>query len=124
LLAHFDRLVLLTPRDAIARDVPAIYAQGVHRRLAAAGDRLQVLIHHEPVAMDGTMLRIRHMLTRVETVLAEVSLFTYATPRRPRDVLETVLAGHGIATLRVGDAVAPRLMLSAVRDGQRVGEVL
>ncbi|MEO3471978.1 NADH:flavin oxidoreductase [Roseomonas sp. CAU 1739] len=124
LLAHFDRLVLLTPRDAIARDVPAIYAQGVHRRLAAMGDRLEVLIHREPVAMDGTALRIRHVLTRAETVLSDVSLFTYATPRRPSDELGGVLAEHGIATLRVGDAVAPRLMLSAVRDGQRAGQML
>lgn len=124
LLKHFDRLVLLTPRDAIARDVPAIYAQGVHRRLAAMGDRIEVLIHREPVALDGTALRLRHVLTQSEAVVAGVSLFTYATPRRPREALEAGLVGQGIATLRVGDAVAPRLMLSAVRDGQRVGENL
>lgn len=124
LLKHFDRLVLLTPRDAIARDVPAIYAQGVHRRLAAMGDRIEVLIHREPVALDGTALRLRHVLTRSEVVVAGVSLFTYATPRRPREALEAGLVAQGIATLRVGDAVAPRLMLSAVRDGERVGENL
>jgi 2,4-dienoyl-CoA reductase-like NADH-dependent reductase (Old Yellow Enzyme family) len=124
LLERFDRLLLLTPRDAIARDVPAIYAQGVHRRLAAAGDRIEQLIHREPVAIQGGALRIRHILTGVETVIPDVALFAYSTPRRPRELLEAAFVGLGVPVLRAGDAIAPRLMLSAVRDGQRVGEAV
>jgi hypothetical protein len=124
LLARFDRLLLLTPRDAIARDVPAIYAQGVHRRLAAAGGRCEILIHREPVAMRGTTLRLRHTLTGAERELPDVALFTWATPRRPRAGLADALAARGVTVLRAGDAVAPRLMLSAVRDGQAASEAL
>jgi 2,4-dienoyl-CoA reductase-like NADH-dependent reductase (Old Yellow Enzyme family) len=125
LLRRFDRLLLLTPRDAIARDVPAIYAQGVHRRLAAAGERCDIRIHYEPVAQIGDRLRIRHVLTGMETELRDVAFFAYATPRRPReDGLEAALAARGIPVRRVGDAVAPRLMLSAVRDGQMAGEAV
>jgi 2,4-dienoyl-CoA reductase-like NADH-dependent reductase (Old Yellow Enzyme family) len=124
LLARFDRLVLLTPRDGIARDVPAIYAQGVHRRLAAAGDRFSLLIHREPVAMEGGALTIRHMLTGAETVLGGVSLFAYATPRRPDEALAAALTASGLKVMRIGDALAPRLMLSAMRDGQWVGEAV
>jgi 2,4-dienoyl-CoA reductase-like NADH-dependent reductase (Old Yellow Enzyme family) len=124
LLARFDRLLLLTPRDGIARDVPAIYAQGVHRRLARAGDRFTLLIHREPVALEDGALRIRHILTGAETVVPGVALFTYSTPRRPRNGLEAALAERGVTVLRAGDAVAPRLMLSAVRDGQFAGETV
>ncbi|MGK7870279.1 NAD(P)-binding protein [Falsiroseomonas sp. E2-1-a20] len=122
LLAHFDRLLLLTPRDAIARDVPAIYAQGVHRRLAAFGDRVEILIHREPVALEGGTLRVRHLLTGTEARVRDVTLLTHSTPRRPRDGLEADLVARGVKVTRAGDAVAPRLMMSAVRDGQRAGE--
>ncbi|WP_431282379.1 hypothetical protein ACQW02_23710 [Humitalea sp. 24SJ18S-53] len=124
LLERFDRLLLLTPRDAIARDVPAIYAQGVHRRLAAAGNRFELLIHREPVSMTNGALRIRHILTGVETVVPGVSLLTYATPRRPRPDLDAPLAELDVPVLRIGDAVAPRLMISAIRDGQWAGETV
>jgi hypothetical protein len=98
--------VLLTPRD-----IPGVSAQGVHRRLAAAGDRLETL-------------RIRHILTGAETLLRGVALFTYATPRRPRAWDASALEVRGVTVLRVGDAVAPRLMMSAVRDGQWAGETV
>ncbi|NKE47996.1 oxidoreductase [Roseomonas frigidaquae] len=124
LLARFDRLLLLTPRDAIARDVPALYAQGVHRRLAAQGDRVEILIHREPAALDRDVLRIRHLLSGAERTVPGVALLTYATPRRPEEGLEAALVAQGIAVLRAGDAVAPRLMMSAVQDGQRVGEAV
>jgi hypothetical protein len=124
LLARFDRLLLLTPRDAIARDVPAIYGQGVQRRLAAAEPRIEVLIHREPVDFADGRLRIRHILTGREVVVPDVALFTWSTPRRPRAGLEAELAEVGVPTLRIGDAVAPRLLLSAVRDGQYAGEAV
>ncbi|MBU8541182.1 oxidoreductase [Falsiroseomonas tokyonensis] len=125
LLDRFDRLLLLTPRDAIARDVPALYAQGVHRRLAAFGARVEVLIHREPAGLEGDVLRIRHLLTGAETTREGVALLAYATPRRPgAEALEAALQAAGLPVLRAGDAVAPRLMMSAVRDGQWVGEAV
>ncbi|WP_439596265.1 FAD-dependent oxidoreductase [Falsiroseomonas sp.] len=125
LLTRFDRLLLLTPRDAIARDVPALYAQGVHRRLAAHGERVEVLIHREPAGLEDGSLRIRHLLTGAETMRPGVALLTHATPRRPgAEALEAALRAQGLPVLRAGDAVAPRLMMSAVRDGQWVGEAV
>ncbi|NKC31206.1 NADH:flavin oxidoreductase [Falsiroseomonas selenitidurans] len=124
LLQRFDRLLLLTPRDGIARDVPGLYAQGVHRRLAAAGDRFEMLIHREPVAFAGGVLRFRHLLTGAETAVPGVALFTWSTPRRPDLALAPALQAAGLPVLRIGDAQAPRLMISAVRDGQWAGEAV
>jgi hypothetical protein len=74
------------------------------------------------VALEGGTLRIRHLLTGTEARVQGVTLLTHATPRRPREGLEADLMARGVKVMRAGDAVAPRLMMSAVRDGQRAGE--
>jgi hypothetical protein len=39
-----------------------------------------------------------------------------------REGLEVDLVARGVKVMRAGEAVAPRLMMSAVRDKQRAGE--
>jgi 2,4-dienoyl-CoA reductase-like NADH-dependent reductase (Old Yellow Enzyme family) len=120
LAARFRRLILLTPREGIARDSPLLVAQGVHRRLAAL--RVEILTCREAVALDGSRLVLRHVLTGAEEVVAGVDLFAHASARVPRDGLLEPLRAAGIPVRAVGDALAPRLMLSAVREGQEAGE--
>lgn len=119
LAARYRRVVLATPRETIALDCPLIYAQGVHGRLARAG--IEIRPCRRPVSLAGGILALRHVLTGAEETIAGIDLFAFATPRRPRDELAAPLAAAGLAVRVVGDALAPRLMLSAVREGEDAG---
>lgn len=120
LAARARRLILLTPREVIARDSPLIVAQGIHRRLAALGIEIRTCI--TATALRGGALTTRHVLTGAEAVIEGVGLFAHATARTPRDALLAPLRAAGLPVRLVGDALAPRLMLSAVREGQAAGE--
>ncbi|MGG5809070.1 FAD-dependent oxidoreductase [Falsiroseomonas sp. CW058] len=122
LAARFGRVVLATPREVIARDSPVIVAQGIHRRLTGLG--VEVLTCREAVALRGGRLVLRHVLTGAEEAIADVTLLAWSGPRVPRDALAAPLRAAGIPVRAVGDALAPRLMLSAVREGQAAGEAI
>jgi hypothetical protein len=122
LAERFGETIVVTPRDAIARDTPVLVAQGILRRLAAK--RVRLLTCHDAVALRGGTLALRHALTGETSDITGVDLFTYATARVPRDELAQPLRDAGIAVRLVGDALAPRLMLSAVRDGQEAADAL
>jgi hypothetical protein len=53
-----------------------------------------------------------------------VDLFAYASARLPRDSLAAPLRAAGVEVRVVGDALAPRLMISAVREGQAAADAL
>jgi hypothetical protein len=122
LAARFRRVILLTPREGIARDSPLLVAQGIHRRLAALG--VEILTCREAMALDGGRLVLRHVLTGAEEEVAGIDLLVYASARVPRDRLLEPLRAAGIPMRAVGDALAPRLLLSAVREGQAAGEAV
>ncbi|WP_426954606.1 hypothetical protein [Muricoccus radiodurans] len=122
LLARFARVVLLTPRETIASEVPLISAQGIFRRFARAGKRFTLLPHSELAgAGDGTVA-VRNVLTGEESGIDDVALVTFSTPREPRLALRAGIEARGIPVQVVGDAVMPRSMLWTVRDAQAVGE--
>jgi len=120
LARRFDRVTLVTPRDAIARDAPLIVAQGILHRLAAAGVGVVTCCMVEAFAAGEVTLR--NVLTGAPGTIAGVDLFACAAPRVPRDGLAAPLAAAAIPYRLVGDALAPRLMLSAVREGQAAGD--
>jgi 2,4-dienoyl-CoA reductase-like NADH-dependent reductase (Old Yellow Enzyme family) len=122
LAERFNEVLLLTPRDGIARDTPLLVAQGIHRRLAAR--RVKLLPCRTALSLAGRCLTIRHVLTEEAETIAEVDLFAYASARLPRDSLEAPLRAAGVEVRVVGDALAPRLMISAVREGQAAADAL
>ena len=115
-------LTIRSPRDAIARDCPLLVAQGIHRRLAALP--VEVLTCRTAVSLDGGTATLRHVLTGKAQRLHDVALLTWSTARVPRDDLVAGLRDAGLPLRIVGDALAPRLMLSAVREGQAAAEAL
>jgi hypothetical protein len=122
LAARFRHLVLATPREVIARDCPVVVAQGVHRRLAALGVELRTC--RGGIALQRGVLRLRHVLTGAEEEVPGVSLLVHAAARVPRDGLAPALRAAGLDVRLAGDALSPRQMLSAVRDGQAVSETI
>lgn len=119
---RFAETILVTPRDAIARDAPLLVAQGILRRLAEK--RVRIVTCHDAIALRDRTLTLRHALTQDESEIAGVDLLACATARVPRDDLAQPLRAAGIAVRLAGDALAPRLMLSAVREGQEAGDAI
>jgi dimethylglycine catabolism A len=113
---RYQKLVLLTPRTHIARNVNYCSAIGVHRRLYHAD--AEIIIAAEPISFQGGILRWRNVFTgRVRDVL-NVGLFLWSTPRIANDALAQPLQRAGIDTRLVGDCVAPRNLLCAIHEGE------
>ena len=117
LAKRFARVVLLTPAPENARFVNLMSRMGVERRLALLGIDVRRLT--EPVARDADRVTCRHVITGAETVIEEVALLTYATPRVVRDELAGELAEAGVPVVLIGDCLLPRDAASAVHDGHR-----
>lgn len=119
LAQRFNRVVLMTPRTQIARNVNYCSAIGVHRRLYEAD--VQFEFAAEPVSLDGDVLSWRNVYTGRVRTLAEVDLLVWSTPRIADDELDPELRRYGIAVHLVGDAMSPRNILSAIHEGHAAG---
>ena len=64
------------------------------------------------------------MYTGNVTVIDDLALLTYATPRAPDDSLTAPLEAAGIRVIPVGDARAPQEMLFATASGHAAGETV
>lgn len=98
LRARFGRVVIVTPRDTVATDMQLVTRQGVLRRLAEQG--IEVLTLAEPVwseRWEEGEVECANVYTGARTLLRDVALLAYATPR----VVDTaLLAGCGPPGLR------------------------
>lgn len=118
----YERVVLVTPRERLAADVPLVTTLGTYRRLAKLGVETVTLaeLSAESALEDG-IVRCTHVYTGAHVDVADVALLTYSTPRRPDDALAEPLRAAGLEVHLVGDCYAPRTLLSATADGHRVG---
>jgi dimethylglycine catabolism A len=125
LRARFERVVIVTPRDTIAADVPLVTRQGILRRMAE--QRIEVVALAEPrwsdACVDGR-LDLVNVYNGDVRVIDDVALLTYATPRIPDDALVVPLREAGIPVIPVGDARAPQEMLFATASGHAAGEAV
>ena len=122
LAQRFARVVLLTPAAENARFVNLMSRMGVERRLALLGIDVRRLT--EPIARTGDRVTCRHVITGTETVIEEVALLTYATPRAARGELADDLAEAGVPVTLIGDCLLPRDAASAIHDGHRAALAL
>jgi hypothetical protein len=123
LRARFGAVVIVTPRDTIATDVPMTTRQGILRRMAE--QRIEVIVLAEPRWTDACAegrLEVVNVYNGDVRVIEDVALLTYATPRLANDGLAAPLAAAGIAVVAVGDARAPQEMLFATASGHAAGE--
>jgi 2,4-dienoyl-CoA reductase-like NADH-dependent reductase (Old Yellow Enzyme family) len=115
-LAKHSRLVLLTPRTQIARQVNYVSAIGIHRRLYAA--EVDIALAAEPVALRERVLTWRNVFTGRLNEIAEVDLFVWSTPRIADDALAGPLRQAGLDIRLVGDCMAPRNLICAIHEGE------
>ena len=118
----FDRVVIVTPRDRIASDEALVNRQGIYHRLSK--QKVQIITSCEPSSdseFEQGKVNLCNIYNGKTTLIEDVSLFTYATPRTPNNDLAPTLRGAGIEVHCIGDAYAPRVVLAATEDGNRVG---
>ena len=121
----YDRIVLLTPRERIAVDVPLVTSLGIYRRLTHLG--IEIVPLSEPAAdarlQDG-VVSFRNVHTGMVREIDDVALLTYSTPRAADDALAAPLRGQGVDVRTIGDCHAPRTVLAATQEGHALGNAL
>jgi len=121
----FDRVVLVTPRERIAGDVPLVSALGIHRRMAQK--KIAILTHSElsPRSdLEAGIVRCANLYTGELTDIPDAALLTYSTPRAPCNTLVSPLRAAGVSVDEIGDCYAPRTVMAATTDGYRAGIAL
>lgn len=125
LRALYDRVVVLTPRDRIAEDVPLVTRLGILRRFAQLG--IEVITLVEPDAStqwEEGILVYRNVYSGALRRIDDVALFTYASPRIASTELIDRLQPHVSVLHVIGDAYAPRTTLAATAQGHEVGHLV
>jgi hypothetical protein len=116
LARDYRRLVLLTPRQQIARNVNYCSAIGIHRRLYEAN--AEIVLSAEPVSVRGGRLTWRNVFTARTRDLDDVGVFVWSTPRVADDAVAKQLCAMGIDVRLIGDCMAPRNLLCAIHEGE------
>jgi 2,4-dienoyl-CoA reductase-like NADH-dependent reductase (Old Yellow Enzyme family) len=122
LAQRYRRLVLLTPRTQLARNVNYCSAIGVHRRLYEANAEIVMAV--EPVRLHSRVLTCRNVFTGRTRDFDEVELFLWATPRVVDDAIAAPLRAAGVDTRLAGDCVAPRNLYCAIHEGEALALAL
>jgi 2,4-dienoyl-CoA reductase-like NADH-dependent reductase (Old Yellow Enzyme family) len=116
LAQRYRKLVLLTPRTQIARNVNYCSAIGVHRRLYEAD--AEIVMAAQPSTLRNGVLTWRNVFTGRSHDIPNVELFLWSTPRIADDALAQPLEQAGVKTRLVGDCMAPRNLLCAIHEGE------
>ncbi|MCC6828109.1 MAG: FAD-dependent oxidoreductase [Novosphingobium sp.] len=118
----FDQVIIATPRPEIAIDEPLVVRQGIIRRIAQRGIRIETLVEPsgDSALIEGQIDLCNVYSGRITTV-PDIALFSYSTPRIPNDALAAPLRAQGIDVHLAGDAKSPRPPLHANADGHAIG---
>lgn len=117
---RFERVVLLTERERIASDEAVVTRQGIYARLYRKGIEIVTSVRPLPTSrFEEAEVAFANIYSGAEQVITDVALFTYATARVPNDALTEPLAAAGIDVRPIGDAWAPRSVLTATAEGYR-----
>lgn len=121
----FERVVIVTARDAIADETSMVTHQGINRRLSAKG--IEVMLLSQPRwsdAFENGNLEIVQVYTDEKTVIRNIAFFAYSTPRAPNITLAAPLRAAGIDVTLIGDCLAPRTVMAATAEGHAAGHAV
>ena len=118
----FDQVIIATPRPEIATEEPLVVRQGIIRRIAQRGIRVETLVEPsgDSALIEG-QIDLRNVYTDGTMTIRDIALFTYSTPRVPNDALAAPLRALGIELHLAGDVASPRTAFHANADGNAVG---
>jgi hypothetical protein len=118
----FDEVIVVTPRERIAQEVPLVTQLRIWRRFNQL--RIRILPFHDIDAdsdWESGRIACRNIYNGDRTWFDDVALVTFATPRRPRLSLLEPLRSRGMSVRRIGDCLTPRSVLAATADGHQAG---
>ena len=114
----FERVVVATPRERIAGDVPLVTALGIHRRLARLA--VEVRPFHElsvESRLEDGVAALANVYTGELSLVEDVALISYSTPRVPDLALLAPLRALGLRVATIGDCRMPRGVAAATAEG-------
>ncbi|MGI9479774.1 MAG: FAD-binding protein [Hyphomicrobiaceae bacterium] len=126
LATRFDRVTVLSSAAEPAAGAPLVVRQGLLERLAKGNLAVRLGCNGDPnedelaAGLFGFFDRsdgVRHRIDGIDAL-------THASPRKPRLDLVDGLTHAGITPIRIGDALKPRDLVSAVKAGRAVGRSL
>jgi hypothetical protein len=121
----FDRVVLVTPRDRLAEDVPLVNRLGMLRRFAEQGIESMPLGNIDACSsLEDGRVSVRNVYTGALTEIPDVVLLTYATPRAPELARIAALESAFPDIHVIGDAYAPGSTMAATAHGHRIGNLI
>jgi hypothetical protein len=121
----FDRVVVVTPRDRLAEDVPLVNRLGILRRFAEQGIESLTLAKVDGGSpLEEGVVHVRNVYTGALTELSDVVLLTYATPRAPDLAAIDAFASAFPQMQVIGDAYAPGSTMAATAHGHRIGNLI
>ncbi len=122
----FDRVILITPRDLLAREAPLVTRQAIQRRFGAQGIEVRLLteIKWSDERFEEAELEYVHVYSGETGVIGDVAFFAYSTPRSSEDGLREPLLAAGVEVHVVGDCKVARNLLAATSEGHAAGNAV
>jgi hypothetical protein len=121
----FDRVIVATPRERIAQDVPLVTQLAIYRRFNQKRIGMMPFVELDADSdWESGRVRLRNVYNGDRTEIDGVSLVCYSTPRRPNLELWGPLKAAGIDVRRIGDCLIPRTALAATAEGHAAGNAL
>ncbi|MBI4506432.1 MAG: FAD-dependent oxidoreductase [Chloroflexi bacterium] len=113
------RVSVVSPLRWIGVDIPFESLGALYERLAERAVVLRPMAAVE--ALVGRTLRCRDTYSGSPILFEEVSALVFTSTSRAQDALYKALKGQVATVLRAGDAVAPRKVGDAIREGHHAG---
>ncbi|MDX2141835.1 MAG: FAD-dependent oxidoreductase [Rhodospirillaceae bacterium] len=110
-----EQLVILSQRATIGTESPLISIPGIMRRIRKC--KIKFHGYAIPISFNNRVLTWRDSIHGKLHKIRNTARVVYATPRVAADELHDALAALGVPTILIGDAKAPRNLLTAVHDG-------
>ena len=126
LATKFHQVTVLSAATEPAASAPLVVRQGLLERLESGSINVIMGCDVDPVEDELAigLLGFRDRTTGTRQTIEGIDVLTHASPRQPRTELLEGLRQVGFNPIRIGDALKPRNLLSAVSEGHATGRTL
>ena len=109
-----SHVIVVTDEPAVGLDLDLTVRVPAYDRLLNSG--VEFLPNHTLAAFEQGAVKLRHVFTGQEMVLASIDVLVDDHIMRPCDELTKALAGSGRVVRSVGDCIAPRTVEAAIHE--------
>ncbi|MDC0074957.1 NAD-binding protein [Alphaproteobacteria bacterium] len=121
----FEKVVIITERESIAKDEPLVRTQSIYRRMYE--QQIEIITYsipsHSSNFEEGNFV-YKNIITGKENTINKVALFTFSSQRIPDNKLEEPLVNLGLKVYKVGDCLSSSSAMIATKDGHSIGNLI